>query len=73
MQLLQVRVRQSLINCDSLLRIIGQHPLEEVDGLRVSTLEDLVEVFGLTFWQLQNKISVFFIFDLIDEFRTRVS
>ena len=68
MQLFKVWMAQSLWNCDSLIWIISQHLFQEVNYVRIGSFEQLVEVLSVSFWQLEHKLFVLFVFNLINQF-----
>ena len=63
----EVRVRQGLLNGDSLLGVKRQHLPDQVDCLWVRTLEQLIEVFAFCRWQLLHESAIISIFDRLDE------
>ena len=73
MQLLEVGMLQSLLHRDSVIGIVREHLLQQVDGIRISALEQLLEVAALALRQLLYEILVLLVFDLIDELLTRVA
>lgn len=73
MQLLEVGMLQSLLHGDPVIGIVREHLLQQVDGIGIGTLEQLIEVTALALRQLLYEILVLLVFDLIDELLTRVA
>lgn len=67
-QLLQVRVLEGLFHGNAVIRVVGQHLLQQVDGVGVATLEQLVEVFALALRQLSYEVLVLLVLNLAHQF-----
>lgn len=73
MQLLEVRVLKRVLDGDTVIRIVGQHLLKQIDGVGVSALEQLFEVLAVTLGQLLDEIPVLLVFDFGDQLGLRIS
>lgn len=73
MQLLEVRVLESLSHSDSLLWVETHHLLEQVNGLWVCTPEVLAEVFALLLRKIFNELFVLFNGNLVNKILVRTS
>lgn len=67
MQLRQVRVLQSILDADAVIRIVGQHLLQQVNCVVIRSFEKLFEVFAVTLRQLLDEVAILLIFDFGDE------
>lgn len=72
-QLLQVRVLEGLLNSDTVIGVVGEHLLQQIDGVGVSALEQLVEVFALALGQLSDEVLVLLVLNLAHQFSRRVA
>lgn len=73
MQLLEVGMLQCLLHGDAVIGVVREHFLEQVDGIGIGSLKQLVEVAALALRQLLYEILVFLVFDLIDKLLTWVA
>ena len=64
---LQVFVLEGIFYCNSLLWVVGQHLLQKVNSLRRGILEKLFKIFTVAFGELKHEVSVFLIFNLINQ------
>lgn len=72
-QLLQVLVSQCLLHGDSIIRIVGQHFLKQINCQWIGSLEQLLKLFRVPLGQLNHELLVLLVFNLIDQFGTGVA
>lgn len=66
-ELLEVGVFERVLDGDAVLWVVGEHPLEEVDGEGVGALKELLELLALALGQLEHELFVFLVLDLVDQ------
>ena len=67
MQLLQVWVLEGVRHGNPLCWVVGQHLFEQVDGLWIGPLEKVLKLLALSLWELEDKLFVFLIFNLVNQ------
>ena len=73
MQLLQVRVLEGIRHGNPLSWVICQHLFEQVDGLWIGALEKVLKLLALSLWELEDKLFVFLIFNLVNQLWGRIT
>ena len=64
---------QSLVDGNTVLRIISQHFLEQVYSCCGGAFEDGSEILCFSLGQLENEITILLILNLVDQFGTRTA
>lgn len=65
-QLLEVGMAEGLLDGDSLIGIVCQHFLQQINGIWIGSLEELVKILWVPFRKLLHKFLVFLIVYFVD-------